>query len=287
MIKAIKDNYTTLYNLTPENKEEIMKDLTLENPKYKQAVKFSKYKVSRIPKNLYFYIETKEGDLIVPVGYKIPFEHKIVDMRKEVTVKYPPIQVSLRDTQKEAYLSYLEDTDNGVISMPTGKGKTILGIYLAYALKQKTLIIVHKDDLLIGWKKDIKMCFNNEIKPGIIKASKRQIGDQITIAMIQTLSNYTDSELRKLKNEFGLIIVDETHHAGSKSYDVLSYLSAPYKIGLSATPKRTDGLQPVIHLHLGGFAYIYKIQENDDDILDVDITYRDIPIPYKIGRAHV
>ncbi len=211
MLKIKLGNVQVISNFTDEQLEKIKEDLTLDNPKYKQAKKFSKWNNTKIPKYLYFYhYDTKTQSIIAPIGYKPPFNFEIVeDYRDEVNVSYPPIRVKLRDTQVDAFNSYLDDPSKGLICMPTGKGKSILGIYLAYRLKQKALVIVHKDDLVVGWKKDIEFCFDNKVVPKLIKAKKREIGDQITIATVQTLNRLSEEELEKIASNFGMVIIDE------------------------------------------------------------------------------
>lgn len=198
-----------IYDYKEEELLKIKEDLTLENPAYKQALRFSKWGRTKIPKHLFYYTQLKNA-IIVPRGYNIPFEHFIEeDNRIECTVDYPSFKLSLRDTQKDAVSHYLEDTDKGLIVLPTGKGKSILGLHLAHLLKQRTLVIVHKDDLVDGWTQDSKICFGEDFKVGIFKAKRREVGEQITIATIQTLNRISSEQLEKFQQNFGMVIVDE------------------------------------------------------------------------------
>lgn len=270
-IKANK----VIYDYTPEQALKIKNDLTLENPQYKQAVRFSKYAVTKIPKHLYFYTQLKNC-LIVPRGYNIPFEYKIIsDETREVTVLYTPFKLELRDKQKEAVLSYLEDIEKGAIVLKTGMGKSILGLYLAYTLRQKCLVLVHKDDLVDGWTKDCKLCFGDKIEVGIYKAKKKIIGRQITIATIQTVSRMSHEEIAKFQSNFGMVIIDECHHIASSSFDLIHQFESAYKIGLTATPERADGLTKLFEFHLGGYAYIQKGES--EDILPVKVIVKKLP----------
>lgn len=280
MLNIVEGNIKAITNFSDEQLQKMKDDLTLENPKYKQAKKYSKWNNTKIPQYLYFYsFNKKTQTLYVPIGYKPPFAYKIVeDVRQEVNVSYPPICVKLRDTQLEAYNSYIDDPSKGLICMPTGKGKSILGIYLAYRLKQRALIIVHKDDLVVGWRKDIKMCFDNNIEVGLIKAKSRKIGEQITIATVQTLNRLTPEEKEDLSTKFGMIIIDECHHCPSSTYGIIENFYSPYKIGLSATPERKDGLTKIMNYYLGDFAYKFEYTTNDQDILPVDIIRKTSPV---------
>ena len=282
-MKVVISNMKTISGLNEEQMNIVKEELTLDNPKYYSALKYSKYNTVKIPKNLYYFKENKlKKEITVPVGYKIPFKDYIVEDNRTVkTVSYPRFLLSLRDTQKEAYKSYINDTDNGLIVLPTGKGKSILGLYTAYALRQKVLVIVHKDDLVSGWKADAKVCFGDEIKVGLIKAKSRKVGDQVTIATIQTLARMDRSELETFLHEFGMIIMDECHHISSTSFDLVHLFSAYYKIGLSATPERSDGLTKVMYYHLGGVAFEYKSDSNDKDILPVEVHITPTPVNYE------
>lgn len=210
MIEVIKGGMQVLQNVSSEEMECIKKELTLDNPAYQQVKKFSRYQYTSIPPFLTFY-STVDGKIIVPRGYKIPFEHKVIrDDRVERKVLYPKFKLELRETQKEAFEAWNKDRENGMIVLQTGKGKSILGCYLAYATKQKTLVVVQKNDLVDGWMNDINLCFGlSKDKIGLIKAGKKKIGKQITIATIQTLNRLDSEEIRELYNAFGMVILDE------------------------------------------------------------------------------
>lgn len=277
-------NHKELSHLTPEEVKVVKEELTLLNPKYIQAQKFSKYNTTSIPKYLTYYKTISRDVLSVPRGYVPSFStgnEKVIDESLEVTVKYPKFKLELRETQKEAYRHYINDPDKGMIILPTGKGKSILGCYLAYRLKQRTLVIVHKDDLVSGWMADSKLCFGEDFKPGLIKAKNRKVGDQITIATIQTLNRISKEDLDILKNEFGLIIVDEMHHCPSSSFDLLHLFPSAYRVGLTATPERADGLTPLFNFHFGGIAYEYETTEDDKDILPVEVNITKLDLKYE------
>lgn len=261
----------------------IKEELTIDNPKYLQALKFSKYGSTKIPKYLKYY--RQHGSTIqTPRGYTPSFDISnipIIDNSQEVTVQYPRFLLNLRQTQKDAFRHYIQDTDKGIIVLPTGKGKSILGCYIAYRLKQKTLIIVHKDDLVSGWKADAKLCFGDSLETGLIKAKSRKIGDQITIATIQTLNRLSKDELDKITKEFGLVILDEMHHCSSSSFDLVHLFNCAYKVGLTATPERTDGLTPLFNFHFGGTAFQFETKEGDEDILPVQVRIKTVPLKYE------
>lgn len=292
--KMVVSSVKRLFNLTKEETKVIMEELTFDNPQYHQAVKYSKNpQWVKIPPHIVFYNRGHKNNktfLDVPIGYRPPFEREpiVEDNRVAKYTEYPNFLLELRETQSLALTKYIDDNKediNGLIVLPTGKGKSILGLAIAHSLKQKTLIIVHKDDLVVGWKEDIKLCFNDmqgtSLGVGLIKAKSRKIGEQITIATVQTLNRMSEEEIENLSNEFGLVIIDEAHHCPATSYDLLMKFNAKYKLGLTATPERNDGTVYLMQLHFGGVCFNYKDYapkdpKEEEDILSVKVKHREI-----------
>lgn len=281
MISVTKGGMQILEGLTNEETEIIKKELTLDNPAYQQVKKFSRYNYTSVPPYLTFY-NSVNGSLVVPRGYKIPFEYKVIrDDRIERKVLYPKFKLELRETQKEAFEAWNKDRENGIIVLQTGKGKSILGCYLAYTTKQRALIIVQKNDLITSWNNDIELCFGiKKEKVGLIKAGEFRIGKQFTLTTIQTLSKLDLQKQRELYDTFGIVIQDEVHHSPAKSYDVLKFFQAKYLIGLTATDMRTDGLDKVMYWMFGNVAYRGEIDENDKDIMPYSVVIKESDIKY-------
>lgn len=287
-MRIIKENQQRLLDLTPKQTEKVKEALTFDNPAYKQAKRYSRNRYITIPPYLFYYTETKEG-LSVPIGINIPklleSTYECEDWRARVPVEYPPFILTLRDDQEKAKQAYLSECEKfypkNIVQLPTGKGKSILALNLAYTLKQRTLILVHKDDLVTGWKKDIELCFGGEVEAGLIKAKSRKVGKQITIATVQTLSRMSKEELESYVNSFGLVVQDECHHVGLNIFNVINSFNSMYKLGLSATPTRSDGLTFAFDLFLGGLGYKYVYDPNDTDITQVKVIPRKSPFRYR------
>lgn len=291
----------TVFGLTPDQRDKVKKALTFDNPAYKSAKKYGRSRYISIPKTLEYYEEFSERSsdgerkkvLRLPVGVDVfsltkqarsDPRNTILDTRASVPVKYPEFALTLREDQQRAEDAYLSQCgDYGakcLIQLPTGKGKSILALHIAMRLSQKTLILVHKDDLVVGWKKDIEQCFPG-MKVGLIKAKSRTIGTQITIATVQTLSRMSAEELSHYTAQFGFVVQDECHHIGLNIFNVIGQFCSRYKLGLTATPKRGDGLTFVFDLFLGGLCYKHEITEDDEDISQVRVRYIDSPYRYK------
>lgn len=252
MIEVVLGSRMGLNCLKPAERDRIKADLTFPNPAYEQALKYSKYERVYVPRNLYYYEEVA-GRLLVPIGYDIPFPYTIVkDCRLERNVDYPKPLITLRGLQEDALRSFKE---TGTVVLPTGAGKTIFALYLAGKLKQRVLVVVQKDDLIAGWTKDAKMCYGEDLDVGLVKGKVFNIGQHITLTTIQTLSKLGDEKIEKLQEEISMVICDETHKCGAKSYKVLTSFPAKYKLGLTATLMRNDGLVNVVTLLCGKEVY--------------------------------
>lgn len=194
-----------------------------------------------------------------------PMSEKIDDGEK-VTMDFPlslkPKQVPIVD----AYLKAAEEVGGGIISVPCGYGKTVIGLYLASKLGVKTLVVVHKEFLVNQWKDRIKQ-FLPYARVGKIQGNKIFVdGYDIVIGMLQSISmkEYPETTF----SDFGFVIYDECHHLGAETFSrALLKTGCRYTLGLSATPNRADGLTKVFQWHLGDI--VYKINKRDDNDVDV------------------
>ena len=175
----------------------------------------------------------------------------------------------LRSDQQNAVETLLR-YDTGVLAATTAFGKTITAIGLIAERKVNTLILVHTQTLLQQWKKALEQFLTiNETLPeqpvkrgrkrkvsyiGQLGGSKNTLSGIVDIAIMQSL--ITDHEVKPLVNDYGMIIVDECHHVSGESFEcVLKETHAKYVYGLTATPKRSDGHQPIIFMQCGAIRY--------------------------------
>jgi superfamily II DNA or RNA helicase len=197
-----------------------------------------------------YYAEPKFGAPIKTVGMEA----------KKIDIKF---NGKLRPEQKPVIKSCLESIKKkggGLISLPCGGGKTVLAIKLACELGLKTLIIVHKTFLQNQWCERLEQFTNAKI--GIIRQKKTDVaGKDVVIGMLQSIAMIDYDS--KIFDDFGLVIIDECHHAPSRVFSrALRKVGCQYTIGLSATPNRQDGLTKVIHWYLGDT--IYKVERKGD-----------------------
>lgn len=283
-VSVVAGSKITVSGLDEDQKLKIKADLTFDNPAYRSVKKYSRYSYTSVSPYLMYYTE-KGGNLEIPSGY--PLEELVAsfslkDERVSPSVPSPPFVLTLRKDQQlaaDSYLSKCEDLRlSGCVQMPTGKGKSILGLYLASRLSVRTLVVVHKTDLVRGWKEDIALAFANKVKPGIIQSKTREIGNFITIATVQTLNLLSPEEREELYSTFGFVIQDEMHHCPASSFDIVSNFKSKYRLGLTATPERSDGLEHVMNLYYGDFCFRAYNKDEDEDILSVQVKTRSIPI---------
>lgn len=159
--------------------------------------------------------------------------------------------ISPREYQLEALESVAKAQFHGVtrqlISLPTGCGKTVVFSLLAKEINVKTLVLAHTEELISQAVSKFKIVWP-EVDIGIVKAESDEIEAQVVVASIQTASKM--KRLYKLKGQnFGLMIIDEAHHATAPSYetvikdlDFFNNASDKLLVGVTATPKRGDGI---------------------------------------------
>ena len=169
------------------------------------------------------------------------------------TGKLREYQTKIVDT----VLPLIKKEGGGMLSIPPGRGKTVLAIYLASKLKVKVLVLVHKTFLMEQWKERIEMFTNSSV--GKIQRDTVDVNDHdFVIGMIQSIS-MKDTYDPELFHMFDFIIIDEAHHISSKVFSQsLLKMCSPYMLGLSATFRRSDRLEKVFNWHVGRMLYMDK-----------------------------
>jgi superfamily II DNA or RNA helicase len=148
----------------------------------------------------------------------------------------PKIKLKLRDYQKEAIESWSQEK-MGSIVLPTGAGKTLIGVKIIEKINSPTLIVVPTLDLIKQWTEILSKNFNIEIG---------NIGGGAENIQAITVSTYDSAYIKaqSIGNKFLLIVFDEVHHLPAPSYRLIAEtFIAPYRLGLTATIEREDRLE--------------------------------------------
>jgi len=204
---------------------------------------------------------------------EISFEDQLLDGH--------PIDVSfkggLRENQQKAADKLLEN-DTGIVSAPTGFGKTVVAAHTIAKRKISTLIIVNSKVLADQWKERLKEFLDIQSEPfteytptgrvrkkdkiGELHSGKENLSHNIDIALFQTLANRDD--LSDYLEPYGMVIIDEAHHVAAKTFeDVIKQIKAHYLYGLTATPERKDGLTPILFMRLGEIIYEQEMNQSE------------------------
>jgi superfamily II DNA or RNA helicase len=161
---------------------------------------------------------------------------------------------ALRPDQERAAASTLRH-DAGVLCAPTAFGKTVTAAAIIARRGVNTLVLVHRTELLKQWQERLQAFLGLDGKAskgvvGTIGGGKAKPTGRIDIAVMQSLSR--QGEVSALVENYGQVIVDECHHVGAASFDaILKHTKAKFVLGLTATPVRRDGQQPIIFMQCG------------------------------------
>ena len=256
-MKIYVSSYIAIEDSTTEILSWIIDNLTLENPQFYKLEKMGKY-TGNTPQEIKLY-QCGRQTVLVPFGC-IADLWKLHPVLADWVININPIQkinynskINLYDYQERAVQAAVRKK-NGILIMPCGGGKTQSGLEIIARVGGKALWLTHTQDLLNQSKKRAESVLQIDGSFGTITEGKADIGTHITFATVQTLSRM---DLSQYRNEFDVIVVDECQHAAAGAetvtqfYKVLSGLTARYKIGLTATPKRADGLEKSMFAILG------------------------------------
>jgi len=265
MMKLIIDNQLTLLNIPSDIKDWFAEQLTFTNPKFEEAAKYGRY-IRNIPQHIKMYKSLPTG-IIIPRGYLQMVEDTMIGQGLDLSIVdnrilTPPVlvesDIKLRPYQKQAKFDLLAHP-NGMLIAPAASGKTIMGLDLFASVRQKLLWLTHTNRLakqvierIVGTD-EYPPVFPNIKKSaiGFIGGGKEIIGEQITIAMVQTLVR-KELELLKLGKKFGITIIDEAHHVPASTFlKVIGYFSSYYLYGLTATPYRRDKMEDIMFAVIG------------------------------------
>lgn len=271
IIKADKI-YIPLKSVSAKVLNHLKRIAAFKNPEFysKQALRLSTYSVPRIIS----CFDISDEYLAMPRGC----EDAILSFLNDNNVKYSitdetshgkKISVTFigkeREEQTEA-ISALLPYNNGILHATTAFGKTVTAAAIIACKKVNTLILVHSKALLTQWHERLVEFLDIDFKEpeepkkrgrkkvfspiGCLDSTGNSLHGVIDIALIQSCLD--EDGVKPFVQDYGMVIVDECHHVSSVTFEnVLKNIKAHTVYGLTATPIRKDGQQPIIFMQCG------------------------------------
>jgi superfamily II DNA or RNA helicase len=223
------------------------------------------------------YFKENGSSFFVPrqFGYELAKfnQIRVHEESVEVSAYWPTLfflpGVDYREGQKETVEKVthkLKQQYHGLLLAKTGSGKCLMSLDIASRLNQKTLILVHKTDLIDGF---VKVLTPNNEAPYFRLVKYSYLKDcvdndslleesSVVFSTFQYIHRNLQS-LQKYRDKFGFIIVDEGHHTPARTFnEVFSVFEARYRLLLSATFRRKDDKEKVWQWHVGGILHEHK-----------------------------
>ena len=268
--------YIPLNRLSSKVLNHLKRIASFRNPEFysKQALRLSTYQTPRIIScadinDKYLALPRGCEDAVTTLLKEKGVLYRIEDKTnhgKQISVLFNGV---LKDNQQEA-VNVLISNSNGVLSATTAFGKTVAAIGLIAKHRVNTLILVHTKALLDQWVKAMEQFLTIDIvleeqegkhkrrKPlspiGTLSSTGNKLHGIIDIALMQ--SCISENEVKPFVKEYGMVIVDECHHVSAVNFEqILKAVNAHYVYGLTATPIRKDGHQPIIFMQCGPIRY--------------------------------
>ena len=243
-----------------------------KNPEFysKQALRISTYAIPRIIScfditNEYLAMPRGCEDATRSFLNDNAVTYTIIDITNHGNKISVSFQGEEREEQLEAINALLPYT-NGILHATTAFGKTVTAAAIIARKKVNTLILVHSKALLKQWHDRLTEFLNIEYPQheeknkhgrrkvfspiGCFDSSGNTLHGIIDIALIQSCLD--EDGVKPFVQDYGMVIVDECHHVSSITFEqVLMSIKAHTIYGLTATPIRKDGHQPIIFMQCG------------------------------------
>ena len=275
--------YVDTLNLMPRLQNQIRSMAAFDNPvfyKNKRLGYSNYYNFSAVylGKDIDGYIQIPRGlrENIIQECEKAGISVDVSDQRETGQ----PIRVSFKGDlrmQQELAAEKLLSHSDGVLSAATAFGKTVVCSYLIAERKVNTLILLQSKDLLNQWVDELNHFLEIREEPpeyetktgrkkkrnsviGVLHGNKNTLTGIIDVAMVGSM--YSRGKFNERINSYGMVIMDECHHAASNtSMELLQKINAKYVYGVSATPKRGDSLDRIIYMLLGPLRHRFTALE--------------------------
>jgi superfamily II DNA or RNA helicase len=173
-----------------------------------------------------------------------------VELERGLSVQREP-----RPFQTEALQAWREAKGRGVVVLPTGAGKSHVAVLAIDDKRRSSLVVAPTLDLVRQWYDLLRTSFACDV--GIVGGGTYDV-QPLTVTTYDSACLHMDH----FGARFGLVIFDECHHLPGPSYALAAELClAPFRLGLSATPERSDGQDSKLLRLVGPTVYRKDIVE--------------------------
>ncbi|MDA8061762.1 MAG: DEAD/DEAH box helicase family protein [Actinomycetota bacterium] len=176
---------------------------------------------------------------------------------------------------QQAAVGEIAEHDLGVLVAPTGAGKTVMACALIAQIATPTLVLVHTKPLAEQWRQqlgDLLGLARRDI--GQLGAGRTRMSGLVDLATLQSLARREDAP--EIFARYGLVIVDECHHLPAATFE-RCVRRAPNRrwVGLTATPRRSDGLEGILHMQLGPVRHALAVDAATTVLVRRDLVVHD------------
>lgn len=222
------------YNIVNKDGDLEERDLKLVN-----ILKNENYYIIRFP----IFIRDRIIKILEEFGYVI----------ESLNMRYPSVEYkksfSLYPFQSEAVESWVRYGMRGTVVIPTGGGKTFVGLEAMRRTGVSALVLVVTKELALQWVERIRKYLG--VSPGMLGGGVKDLRD-VTVAIYNSAVKYID----EITGRYGLVVFDEAHHVPAETFkEVALNLDSPYRLALSATPEREDKNEHLIFEAVGPIVY--------------------------------
>jgi hypothetical protein len=135
---------------------------------------------------------------------------------------------------------------------------TVMSSKVILEMGVPTCVLVHKEFLEEQWRIALKETLGSNVSVGVYRGKKKNTGKthDIVIASVQSLTSPKSKIPEGFAESFGLLVADEVHRYGAEVWQTAIWkFPTMFRLGLTATPNRFDGMWPVISGNIGPIVY--------------------------------
>jgi len=179
-----------------------------------------------------------------------------------------------RPFQAEALVEFRKAGGRGIVVLPTGAGKSHVAVLAIDDRRRSALVVVPTLDLVRQWYDLLRTSFATDV--GIVGGGSHEVRPL-------TVTTYDSAYLHMehFGARFGLVVFDECHHLPGGTYRIAAELClAPFRLGLTATPERPDGLESELGRLIGPVVYRKDIIELAGEYL---AEYETVQLDVELG----